>query len=174
MNNAFGGKFASRINLNLREDKGYSYGARAIFIPTRGDGPYLVFAPVQAQSTKESVVEIVKELGELVGSRPITAEELAEAQGNLIKGFPQQFETVGGVAVQLSEIIRYGLPDDEWVRRLESIQNVTAEDATKAVRDRIDPENLLIVVVGDREQIEPGLRELGLGEVKTFDMSVLQ
>ena len=174
MNNAFGGKFASRINLNLREDKGYSYGARAIFIPTRGDGPYLVFAPVQSQSTKESVVEIVKELRELVGSRPITAEELAEAQGNLIKGFPQQFETVGGVATQLAEIIRYGLPNDEWVRRLESIQNVTAEEATRAGSDRIDPEDLLIVVVGDREQIEPGLRELGLGEVKTFDMSVLQ
>ncbi len=174
MNNAFGGKFASRINLNLREDKGYSYGARAMFIPTRGDGPYLVFAPVQAQSTKESVVEIVKELRELVGSRPITAEELADAQGNLIKGFPQQFETVGSVAAQLSEMIRYGLPDDEWVRRLESIQNITAEQATKAGSDRIDPGNLLIVVVGDRQQIEPGLRELGLGEVKTFDMSVLQ
>jgi zinc protease len=174
MNNAFGGKFASRINLNLREDKGYSYGARAIFIPTRGDGPFLVFAPVQSQSTKESVVEIVKELRELVGSRPITDEELAEAQGNLIKGYPQQFETVGGVAVQLSEMIRYGLSDDEWVRRLESIEKVTAMDATKAVSDRLDPENLLIVVVGDREQIEPGLRELGLGEVKTFDMSVLQ
>ena len=174
MNNAFGGKFASRINLNLREDKGYSYGARAIFVPTRGDGPYMVFAPVQSQSTSESVVEIVRELGEVVGSRPITAEELSEAQGNLIKGFPQQFETVGGVAVQLSEMVRYGLPDDEWSRRLESIQSVTAEEATKAAKDRVDPEDLLIVVVGDRAQIEPGLRDLGLGEVKTFDMSVLQ
>ncbi len=174
MNNAFGGKFASRINLNLREDKGYTYGARAIFVPTRGDGPYFVFAPVQSQSTSESVVEIVKELADVVGSRPITAEELAEAQGNLIKGFPQQFETVGGVAGQLSEMIRYGLPDDEWARRLESIQGVTTEEATQAAEDRVDPEDLLIVVVGDRAQIEPGLRELGLGEVKTFDMSVLQ
>ena len=174
MNNAFGGKFASRINLNLREDKGYSYGARSIFLPTRGDGPYLVFAPVQAQSTKESVVEIVRELGELVGTRPITEEELSEAQGNLIKGFPQDFETVGGVARQLAEIVRYGLPDDEWVRRLEGIREVTAEAATRAGKDRIDADRLLIVVVGDRERIEPGLRELGLGEVKTFDMSVLR
>jgi zinc protease len=174
MNNAFGGKFSSRINLNLREDKGYSYGARAIFIPTRADGPYLIFAPVQTPSTKESVVEIREELRELLRSRPITGEELAEAQGNLIKGFPQRFETVGGIAVQLSEIIRYGLPDDEWARRLGSIQNITAEEATQAGRDRLDADDLLVVVVGDREKIEPGLLELGLGEVKTFDMSVLQ
>ncbi len=166
MNNALGGKFTSRINLNLREDKGYSYGARTIFLGFRGTGPFLVQAPVQTQSTKESIVEILKELRDIVGPRPITEQEVAEAKGNMIKGFPQQFETVGGIANQVGEIVTYDLPDDEWNRYVRELASITPGQATKAARDHLNPDALLIIVVGDREKIEPGIRELGLGEVK--------
>lgn len=165
MNNALGGKFSSRINLNLREDKGYSYGAASIFLATRGVGPFFVLAPVQTQSTKESLVEILKELREIVSTRPIGEAELEEAKGNIIKGFPRQFQTVGGIASQVGRIVMYDLPDDEWVRYLNALETVTEEQATQAARDHIDPDALLIVVVGDREKIEPGIRELRLGEI---------
>ena len=171
MNNALGGKFTSRINLNLREDKGYTYGARSVFVTRRETGPFLVLAPVQAFSTKESVVEILRELRDIVGERPISAQEAAETRDNIIKGFPRQFETLGGVTGQLSTIFMYELPLDEWERYATEITAVTAELASQAARDRINPEALLIVLIGDREQIEPGIRELGLGEVQFFAAS---
>ena len=166
MNNAFGGKFSSRINLNLREDKGYSYGARSIFLGTRATGPFFVLAPVQTQSTKESVVEIINEYRAIVGERPITEQEADEAKGNMIKGFPQQFQTVGNIAGQVANMIMYDLPDDEWLRYINDLESITPQQATKAARDHLNPDALLIVIVGDREKIEPGLQELGLGEVK--------
>jgi len=169
MNNALGGKFQSRINLNLREDKGYSYGARSQFIGFRGVGPFLVMAPVQTQSTKESIVEILKELRDVTGPRPITDQEVAEAKGNMIKGFPRQFQSVRGVAAQVGQIVQYDLPLDEWERYINDLETITPAQATAAAREHIDPDALLIVVVGDREKIEPGIRELGLGEIEYLD-----
>ncbi len=166
MNNAFGGKFSSRINLNLREDKGYSYGARSIFLGTRGVGPFLVLAPVQTQSTKESLVEILNEYRGVIGARPITEQEVMEAKGNMIKGMPQQFQSVSGVASQLGEIFEYELPRDEWSASLERLAAITPEQATKAAQDHLDPDAVVIVIVGDRKIIEPAIKELNLGEVR--------
>jgi len=171
MNNAFGGKFSSRINLNLREDKGYSYGARSVFLATRGVGPFVVLAPVQTQSTKESIVEILNEYRAIVGPRPVSAQEVAEAQGNIIKGYPRQFQSVGGVAGQLAEIVQYGLPLDEWARSMQELATITPDQATKAARDHFDPDALIIVVVGDKAVVEPGIRELGLGDVQELATS---
>ncbi len=173
LNRAFGGKFTSRLNLNLREDKGYSYGARSLFLDTRGIGPFLAYAPVQSQSTKESVVEMVKELRDLVGSRPLSAEELADAKDNIIKGYPQQFQTLGGLADRLSEIFTYQLPIDEWTRFIKEVQSVTVADTTRAAKAHIHPDALLIVISGDREKIEPKLRELNLGDIQTINPETL-
>jgi zinc protease len=166
MNNALGGKFTSRINLNLREDKGYSYGARSSFLAFRGVGPWFVSAPVQTQSTREAVVEILKELRDITGARPVTETEVVEAKGNMIKGFPRQFQSVGAIAAQVAEIVQYDLPLDEWQRSVQELATITPKQATEAARKHVDPEALVIVVVGDQAQIEAGLRALDVGEVK--------
>jgi zinc protease len=172
MNNAFGGKFSSRINLNLREDKGYSYGARSIFLGTRGVGPFIVLAPVQTQSTKESIVEILGEYRDIVGTRPLSESEVMEAKGNIIKGMPRQFQSVGGVAGQMANIFQYDLPLDEWSTSLQRLSAITPAQATEAARDHLDPDAVVIVVVGDREAIEPGIKELNLGEVRDLATDV--
>ena len=168
MNNAFGGKFQSRINLNLREDKGYSYGARSQFLAFRGTGPFLVLAPVQTQSTKESLVEILNEYRDIIGPRPVTEQEVMEAKGNIIKGFPQRFQRVSGVAGQVGNIFQYDLPLDEWTASLERLATITPEQATEAARDHLNPDAVVIVIVGDKKVIEAGIEELGLGEVQTL------
>ena len=168
LNSAFGGKFTSRINMNLREDKGYSYGCRSSFMDSRGVGAFWISAPVQTQSTKESVIEIAKELRDIAGPRPLTQEELNDAKDNIVKGFPQQFQTLSSVAHMMSELVLYGLPQDYWQRVNKEVQAVTVEMATRAAKDHLHPDSLLIVVVGDREKIEPKLRELQLGDVETL------
>ncbi len=169
MNRALGGKFTSRINMNLREDKGYTYGARSGFMETRGVGGFLAYAPVQTQNTKESIFEFVKELREITTTRPLSAEELTDNVNNVIKGFPQSFETYGAIAGEMHELVMYGLPDDDWSRYLKQVSEVTREMTTKAAKDHIHPEYMLIVVVGDRQKIETGIKELNLGEIGYLD-----
>ena len=105
MNAILGGQFASRINLNLREDKGYSYGAESNFSFLRGPGPFEAGATVQTAVTKESLVEIMKELTDITGRRPVTDAELAFAKQGIIQGFPSRFETTFGVAGQIAVLV---------------------------------------------------------------------
>jgi len=171
MNNTLGGQFGSRLNLNLREDKGYSYGTFAFSLGLRGVGPYVVFAPVQTQSTKEAITEIVKEIRDITKSRPITDEEVANSKSNLIQGFPQKFTSVGGIANQVESIVMYDLPESEWKDYVARIDAINGQSATKVAKDYLRPEALLIVVVGDREKIEAGIRELGLGNVEVLKVA---
>ncbi len=173
LNRAFGGKFTSRINMNLRENKGYSYASRSSFMDSRGVGAFWVTAPVQTQSTKESIIEIIKELREVGGERPLSAEELADAKDNIVKSFPQQFQTLPSIANMMGELVVFGLPDDYWTKMMNDISAVTSEMATRAAKDHMKADPLLVVVVGDRQKIEPKIRELDLGEVKILDPSTL-
>lgn len=173
LNRAFGGKFTSRINLNLREDKGYSYGARSVFMDSRGVGAFWVTAPVQTQSTTESIIEIIKELRGIAGDRPLTAEELADARDNIVKGFPQQFQTLPSIASMMGELVVFGLPDDYWPKMMKEVPGVTSEMATAAAKEHLKANELLIVVVGDREKIEAGIRALNLGNVQILDPATL-
>ncbi len=116
MNAILGGQFASRLNLNLREDKGYSYGAQSSFSFLKGPGPFEAGGTVQTAVTKESLVEIFKELTDISGRRPVTLAELAFAKERMIQGFPRRFETTFGVASQLAILIDDDLPDDEFAR----------------------------------------------------------
>ena len=169
LNRALGGKFTSRLNLNLREDKGYSYGVRSVFFETQGVGPFMTYAPVQSQSTKESIVEIIRELREIAETRPLTEEEIVDAKDNIIKGYPQMFQTYSGIADQLGELFTYDLPLDEWRRYLKEVESVNREMTTKAAKKHFHSNELLIVVSGDRRQIEPQIRELNLGDIQFFD-----
>lgn len=165
LNNALGGQYTSRINLNLREDKGYTYGAASFFMSTRGVGAFVAYAPVQTQNTKEALAELVQEVRDVTGRRPLTADEIKKSKDNLIKSYPQSFETLSSIAGEISEIFQYDLPLDDWKQYVAKIESVTPEAAAAAGKAHITPDALLIVAVGDRAKIESGIRELGLGDV---------
>ena len=169
MNNAFGGQFTSRLNMNLREDKGYTYGAGSYFFVTRGLGPFMCYTQVQTEITKESIAEIMKEMSDIVGPRPLTDTELVDSKNNLVKGFPQRFQTFSGIAGQLGGLFAYELPDDELETYISRIEAVDGAMATKAAKDHLHPDAALIMIVGDREKLEQRIRELGLGELYFID-----
>lgn len=169
MNNTYGGQFTSRLNMNLREDKGYTYGAGAFFLATRGLGPFVSYAQVQSDVTKQAVQEFIKEMRDITTTRPLTDEEVVDSKANMIKSFPGQFETLGGVAGQLVEMIRFNLPEDSWKTYESRVNAIDGATATKAAKEYLHPDDVLIVVVGDRAKIEPGLKELELGDIVNID-----
>ncbi|MDP2982639.1 MAG: pitrilysin family protein [Candidatus Latescibacter sp.] len=169
MYNVFGVLRTSRINLNLREDKGYAYRLWSFIEVTRGVGPFMCWAPVDIKYTRESLTEMVREMRDLLGPRPLTDVELADSKNNLIKNFPQQFQDYTGIAGQLSDLIKYDLPLDEWDTYTKRVGAVTGAMANKAARDYLHPDALVIVIVGDREKIEDGIRSLNLGEIVHMD-----
>jgi zinc protease len=173
MNNALGGQFTARINMNLREDKGYTYGAMSFFSGRRGRGAFAAYAQVHAEFTKESIAEFVKEFRDVLSTRPLTAVELTDSKNNLIKGFPQDFQTYSGIASQMGSMVTFDLPEDEWNTYVNRVNAIDMNLATKAASDHIYPDALLIVIVGDREKIEPGIRELNLGEIEYLSASDL-
>ncbi len=160
LNTILGGQFVSRVNLNLRESKGYTYGARTAFDFRRGAGPFIASAGVFTGVTKESVEEFLKELRGVRGEIPITPRELEYAKQALIRGFPRGFETPGQIAARLEDIVIYGLPDDYFNRYIERVRAVTLDDVNRVAKRYLDPSRLTILVVGDRRAIEAGLRSL--------------
>lgn len=160
LNTILGGQFSSRVNLNLREEKGYTYGARTSFSMRRQPGPFLASAAVQTATTRPSVVEFMKELEEIRGQRPVTAEELESAKASLMRREPLAVETHGRLVGRLEDLVLYDLPPDYFDSYTERIAAVTLEDVSRAARRHLRPEQFAIVVVGDRSQIEPALREL--------------
>ncbi len=169
INNILGGTFTSRINMNLREDKHWSYGARTHLTGARGQRPYLVMAPVQTDKTRESLVEIMKELKGVLGDKPVTADELKKAQVNQTLRLPGAWETAGHVAASMSEIVRFGLPDDHFQTYPGKVRALRLDDLQNAARKIIHPDRLIWVVVGDRAKIESGIRDLKLGDVQLLD-----
>jgi zinc protease len=169
MNNILGGLFTSRMNMNLREDKHWSYGAGTVLYPARGERPFIAYAPVQTDKTKESMEEIARELRDIRDQRPATTEELAKVQSSQTLELPGSWETIASVAGSIGEIIRYGLPEDYFEAYPAKVQALTLGDISSAAKDVIHPDNLVWVVVGDRSKIEAGVRELGYGEVRFID-----
>jgi zinc protease len=164
-----GGDFVSRINMNIREDKHWSYGAQSAIVGARGQRPFLVLAPVQSDKTKETMVEIKGELEGILGKKPITNEEYANAKNNIVLGLPGQWETMGAVLGSLEEIVQYGLPDDYYQKYPGFVQKLTMADLSKAAAKTVHPESVTWIIVGDRAQIEPKIRELGFSEVVIID-----
>ena len=169
MNNILGGTFTARINMNLREDKHWSYGARSVLVDARGQRPFFAYAPVQTDKTKESMQEVLKELNGILADRPPTEEELEKIKKNRILRLPGSWETIRAVAGSINEIVRFGLPDDYYDTYPQKIRALTLEEVARAAKNVLHPDKLIWVVVGDREKIEAGIRELGIGEVKLID-----
>jgi zinc protease len=165
MNSIFGGQFSSRLNLNLREAKGYTYGARSMFewrIPQRG--PFLATASVHTAVTAPALAEFLKEFQGMAGERAVTADELAFSQAWLTRGYPAEFETPDLLARQWETVVEHRLPDDYFNTYIPRISQVTAADVLRVARQFLDPGHLTIVVVADRSKVEAGLRELPLGK----------
>jgi predicted Zn-dependent peptidase len=164
MNRILGGGASARINMNLREDKGYTYGANSAISFRRGAGPFMTQAPVQGFSTKESVMEFMKELRGIRGEMPVGPAELDAAKQAIVRGFPRGFETPDQIANQLELIVTYDLPDTYFNSYIERVQAVTLEDVNRVANRYIQPDRLAVVIVGDRKTVEQSLRSLdGLG-----------
>ncbi|MEN6560999.1 MAG: pitrilysin family protein [Acidobacteriota bacterium] len=169
MNTILGGDFVSRINMNIREDKHWSYGAQSAIPGARGQRPFLVLAPVQSDKTKETMIEIKGELEGILGKKPITQDEYANAKNSIVLGLPGQWETMGAVLGSLEEMVEYGLPDDYYQKYPGLVRKLTIADLTKAAVKTVHPEGVVWIIVGDRAQIEPKIRELGFSQISVID-----
>ncbi|MFH1700650.1 MAG: pitrilysin family protein [Candidatus Zixiibacteriota bacterium] len=165
LNRPLGGQFTSRINMNLREDKGYTYGARSGFNINPVSGLFTASTQVHSQYTKESVFEMVKEITDIIGALPLSEDELADSKQGSIKSYPQGFESLRGITRRLQSLITYNLPLDSWKTYNQRVEEITLDFANSLAKKYIHPDKLIIVVVGDREKISEGLKELNLGEV---------
>lgn len=169
MNNVLGGQFTARVNMNIREDKHWAYGAYTLLWDARGQRPFLVYAPVQGDKTKEAVAELRKELHDIISARPPSAEELSRVTENMILELPGSWETNNDVGNSINEIVRFGYPDDYFRTYAEKIKGVTVQSATNAAKKVVKPDNLAWIIVGDRSKIEAGLAELGIGKIQVID-----
>jgi zinc protease len=169
VNDIFGGNFSSRINMNLREDKHWSYGVRSRLVPAKGERPYFSISPVQTDKTKESLVELIAEYKNIVGSKPVTASELKDEQTNATLGLPGSFETVQQLSGAYGNILQYGLPDDYYNTFTEKVLSATPDTANEIAKKYIQPGHLVWIVVGDMGKVESGIRELNIGEVHKID-----
>ncbi|KAG9561406.1 hypothetical protein KCV01_g21141, partial [Aureobasidium melanogenum] len=168
-NGAFGGTFTSRLNMNLREEKRWAYGAGSMLSDAKGQRPMLIYAPVQTDKTAESAAEILKEAKAVIGSKPLTDEEIAKIRAQRVRALPGSFETTSSVLGAMSSIVVYDRPDD-YVQTLKSrIDAVDRSAAERALSAVIHPDALTWVIVGDLRKIEAPVRALNLGEIQVID-----
>ena len=170
MNSVLGGLFSSRINMNLREKNGYTYGAFSEFLFRRGEGPFLAGALVRTDVTGPAAKELFVELNRM-RTDPATADELRLAKENALRSLPGNFETVSETAGLMSDIFTYGLPVNYYQTLPSQFEAVTAAEVEKAAQEHVHPENLIVVAVGDQAKIEPELEKLNLGPIELRDES---
>ncbi len=170
MNNALGGMFGARLNMNLREEKHWTYGARTVLRDARSQRPFYAIAPVQTDKSKEALSEMQKEFRGIVGDRRISEEELSKIQANEILKLPGSRETLESLTLALVDLVQFGLPDDYYNTYAGKVRALKTDDVNAAAKDVIRPDNLIWVVIGDRSKIETGVRELNLGDFKLMDI----
>jgi len=163
MNTILGGSFTSRLNNNLREVHGYTYGAGSGFDMRLGAGPFYAAAGVQTDKTAEALKEFFNELNAI--PKPVPAEELSRAKNYVSLRYPSAFETTGDFSRRLEDALVYRLPDDYFAKYVQNIQAVTAADVQRVAQKYVQPDRVIVVVVGDLAAIEPGIRALNLGQV---------
>ena len=168
-NGAFGGTFTSRLNMNLREDKRWAYGAQSFLMDAQGQRPMLFYAPVQTDKTAPSAEEVLKEARAVIGDKPLTAAEIAKIKDQRIRALPGSYETTSAVLGAMNGIVEYGRPDD-YVQTLKpKLEAITQAEAEAAIRQIVQPGAMTWVIVGDLKQIEAPVRALSLGEVQVID-----
>ncbi len=166
MNTILGGSFTSRLNNNLREQHGYTYGAGSGFDMRPYAGPFVARSSVQTEVTDKALVEFFKELNGIL--KPVPDEELNRAKNYVALGYPDNFQTVADIAVNLEEMIDYNLPGDYFNNYIGNVLNVKGGQVTASAKKYIVPDKVVIVVVGDRSKIEEGIKKLNLGEIKHY------
>ena len=169
VNGVFGGSFSARINMDLREEKHWTYGAVTVLPSARGQRPFLTIAPVQTDKTKDTLQELVRMYQAIVGTQPITPAELKDSQSQATLRLPGTFETVEQLSGAYSAILGYNLPEDYFATFTAKAMAVTPEEANALAKKLILPDHLVWVVVGDMSKVENGIRELNLGEIHQID-----
>jgi zinc protease len=168
MNSILGGSFSSRLNMNLREQHGYTYGASSVFDMRASAGPFFAAAGVQTDKTSESLKEFFNELNGVL--KPIPAEELARAKSYVSLRYPGGFEATGDMSRRLEDALVYHLPDNYFTNYVQNIQAVTAADVQRVAQKYIQPGKFAVMVVGDQKVIEAGIRSLNLGPIKVLSI----
>ena len=163
LNTILGGDFVSRLNLNLREQKGFTYGVRTGFNLRRGIGPFVMQTSVGTDVTGPALNEAWKEIRDIATTRPATDQEVAQAFASVSKGYPRSFETAGQVARSVAQLALHGLPDSYFEQFVPKLAQVTANDVTRAAQRYLDPFKMTTVIVGDLDKIAASLPGLGLG-----------
>jgi zinc protease len=169
-NMVLGGLFTSRLNMNLREDKSWTYGVRSMLPAARLARPFLIDAPVEAAATAPALQEILRELRDILGERPITTEELEQAKDALIRRLPGSFETNRDVALRLAHVLTYQLPEDYYDRMIHAVSALTTDDIQEALPLFVQPEQMLWVLVGDRARVAAEVCALHLGDWVLLDV----
>jgi zinc protease len=171
LNTILGGEFVSRLNLNLRESKGYTYGVRTGFNLRRGMGPFVMQTSVATDVTGPAILEALAEIRAIADGRPATGDEVAQAFASLSKGYPRGFETAGQVARAVAQLALHDLPDTYFEEFVPRLAQVTADDVSAAARQYLASVKMSTVIVGDLDKIRGSLSGLGLGphQVMTTD-----
>jgi predicted Zn-dependent peptidase len=169
LNTMLGGSFTSRLNQNLRETHGYTYGAGSAFLMRRMAGPFQAYASVVTAKTDSSLIEFLKELRR-IRDEPVPQAELDKAKSYIILGLPGSFEATADAAAQYRDVLIYDLPLDYYGGYVAGINGVSVADVQRVARRYIDPDHFDIVVVGDRSQIEAGIEALHEGPIALRDL----
>ena len=169
MNDILGGAFTSRVNMNLREDKGWSYGADTVVFDTQAQRPFLAIAPVQADRTAAAMQEIKREIEEFIGARGATDAEVATSKRRSTLTLPGRWETAQAVARDIAELVRFDLPDDYWSDYAELVGGLDVAQVNAAAKRLLAPGRLTWVVVGDLDVIGAEVRALQLGDIRIVD-----
>jgi predicted Zn-dependent peptidase len=170
LNMVLGGQFVSRVNLNLRQDKGYTYGVRTGFDLRRGLGPFVLQTSVQTEVTAAAIGEALREIGDLRGLRPATPDEIALARASITRGYPRGFETAQQVARGVAQLALHDLPDTYFEEFVPRVDAVSEEDVRRAAAQYLDPARMVTLVVGDYERLAPTLASLDLGQPIVMDL----
>lgn len=169
MNFILGGHFQSRLNANIREEKGYSYGVRSFFSYGKGPGPFNAGGDVVSDKTDAALVEFMKELRGIHGDRPITDEEMQMARDTLIQRLPSQFSSVSAIGSSITSLYVQGLPPDYYQNYAKAVRAVTKDDVLRVAKQYVDLDHLNIVIVGDRKSIEAPLKATGIAPIVILD-----
>ncbi|HEY7232684.1 MAG TPA: pitrilysin family protein [Gemmatimonadaceae bacterium] len=171
LNTMLGGMFQSRLNANIREQKGYSYGVGSAFSYGKGPGPFEAGGDIVTAKSDSALIEFMKELKGIRGERPVTDDELKTAEDNLVQGLPQNFSSVRAVNSSISDLYLEQLPLDYYQHYAQRVRAVTKEDVTRVANKYIDVDHLAIVIVGDRKVIEQPLKATGIAPVVLLDVN---
>ncbi len=169
MNNVFGGTFGARLNMNLREEKHWSYGAASVLYAARGQRPFIAYASVQGDKTADSVREMLKELRGMNGGRPIETDELDKVKQQQILELPGAHETMNAVGNLFGDLLQLGLPLNFYNDYVSRVRALTIPELEGCARELLNPDEMIWMIVGDGATLEPALRELGIGDVVRMD-----